>query len=315
MAGTRAAPSAGRPAAPARSRPARAGTLAAVSAALGLLLAVVWSARLVDGLGVDAADGILGRDALKDDIPGSGAGVLFAFVAGLAGTFTACNVAAFGALAPMAGTGAGRGGRLAAALRPLGWLTVGAVTVAALYGAIGAAAGPDIPQLSQDTVGNGMPVRALQALIVFVVIGLALLWLGLAAFGLAPDPLGRLGARQHTVRLLLIGALVGGFVIGRPYPLFRKAFAYAADTHNALYGALLFAVIALGNVAVLAVLFVVLALAGGGRVPRWLSARPGRAAACTGVALVVFGTFTVVYWGIRLPARFDYGWFPTMPWK
>ncbi|MFD8997524.1 hypothetical protein [Streptomyces abikoensis] len=96
-------------------------TCALAGVAAGVVLAVVWSARLVDGLGVDTADGLLGRDSLKDDIPGGGAGVVFAFVVGLAGTFTACNVAAFGALAPMAGTGdtAGtRGGRLAAALRP-----------------------------------------------------------------------------------------------------------------------------------------------------------------------------------------------------
>ncbi|MEW2574896.1 hypothetical protein [Streptomyces syringium] len=295
--------------------PSRGVPLALAAAAVGVLLAVLWSARLVDGLGVDAADGILGRDALKDDIPGSGAGVLFAFVAGLAGTFTACNVAAFGAIAPMAGSGGGRGGRLAGALRPLAWLTAGAVGVAALYGAVAAAIGPGIPQLSQDTIGNGMPVRALQALIVYVLLGAVLVWLGLAAFGFAPDPLGRLEDRQHHLRVLLIGALIGGFVIGRPYPLFRKAFAYAADTHNAAYGALLFALIALGNVAVMAVLFVVLALAGGGRVPRWLNAKPGRAARFTGTALVLFGTFTFVYWGIRLPARFDYGWFPTMPWN
>ncbi|GAA2717329.1 MULTISPECIES: hypothetical protein [Streptomyces] len=277
--------------------------------AAGVLLAVLWSARLVDGLGVDTADGLLGRDSLKDDIPGTGAGALFAFVVGLAGTFTACNVAAFGALAPMAGTADTRTGRLAAALRPLAWVTASAVTVAALYGGICAAIGPGIPQLSQSTGGNGILPRALQALIVFTLIGLTMAWLGLSALGLTPDPL------TSRTRLLLIGALIGGFVIGRPYPLFRKAFAYAADTHNPLYGALLFALIALGNVVVVAVLFLVLALAAHGRIPRWLHATPGRAAAFTGTTLLLFGTFTIVYWGIRLPARYDYWWFPTMPWN
>ncbi|MEV4740985.1 hypothetical protein [Streptomyces sp. NPDC049555] len=275
----------------------------------GILLAVLWSAGLVDGLGVDTADGLLGRDSLKDDIPGTGAGALFAFVVGLAGTFTACNVAAFGAIAPMAGTADTRSGRLAAALRPLGRVTAAAVAVAALYGGICAAIGPNIPQLSQSTGSGGIPPRALQALITFTVIGLVMAWLGLSALGLTPDPL------THRTRLLLIGALIGGFVIGRPYPLFRKAFAYAADTHNALYGALLFALIALGNVVVVALLFLLLALTGHGRIPRWLHAAPGRAATFSGTALLLFGTFTVVYWGIRLPARYDYWWFPTMPWN
>ncbi|MEU3351561.1 hypothetical protein [Streptomyces sp. NPDC037389] len=293
----------------------RTAACAVAGVAAGVLLAVVWSARLVDGLGADAADGLLGRDSLKDDIPGSGAGVVFAFVVGLAGTFTACNVAAFGALAPMAGTGDTRGGRLVAALRPLARVTASAVAVAAAYGGICAAIGPDVPQLSQATGGGGIPPRALQALIAFTLIGLTMAWLGFAALGMAPDPLARRARDPERLRLLLIGALIGGFVIGRPYPLFRKAFAYAADTHNALYGALLFALIALGNMAVVAVLFLFLALAGRGRVPHWLNATPTRAARFTGTALLLFGTFTVVYWGVRLPARYDFWWFPTMPWN
>ncbi|MEU8582695.1 hypothetical protein [Streptomyces abikoensis] len=300
----------------ATDRRAAATTACAVAGvAAGVVLAVVWSARLVDGLGVDTADDLLGRDSLKDDIPGSGAGVVFAFVVGLAGTFTACNVAAFGALAPMAGTGDTRGGRPAAVLRPLARVTAAAVAVAAVYGGICAAIGPDVPQLATATGGGGIPPRALQALIVFTVIGLAMVWLGLSALGLAPDPLARRTRDPERLRLLLIGALIGGFVIGRPYPLFRKAFAYAADTHNALYGALLFALIALGNVVVVAVLFLALALTAHGRVPRWLNATPTRAARVTGTALLLFGTFTVVYWGIRLPARYDWWWFPAMPWN
>ncbi|MFC4512942.1 hypothetical protein [Streptomyces ehimensis] len=306
-------------AAVATTAPDRRTTACAVAGVVaGVLLAVVWSARLVDGLGVDTADGLLGRDSLKDDIPGSGAGVVFAFVVGLAGTFTACNVAAFGALAPMAGTGdtgGTLGGRLAAALRPLAWVTAAAVTVAAVYGGICAAIGPDVPQLSTATGGGGIPPRALQALIVFTLIGLAMVWLGFSALGLAPDPLAGRTRNPERLRLLLIGALIGGFVIGRPYPLFRKTFAYAADTHNALYGALLFALIALGNMVVVAVLFLALALTAHGRVPHWLNATPTRAARVTGTALLLFGTFTVVYWGIRLPARYDWWWFPSMPWN
>jgi hypothetical protein len=32
-------------------------------------------------------------------------------------------------------------------------------------------------------------------------------------------------------------------------------------------------------------------------------------------ALLVAGRFTFVYWAIRVPAAFHYGWFPTMPWN
>ena len=33
------------------------------------------------------------------------------------------------------------------------------------------------------------------------------------------------------------------------------------------------------------------------------------------LALLIGGAFTFVYWGVRLPAKLGYGWFPTMPWS
>jgi hypothetical protein len=50
------------------------------------------------------------------------------------------------------------------------------------------------------------------------------------------------------------------------------------------------------------------------RFPQWLRARPTRVRTVTAVALLIGGTFTFVYWGIRAPANFGFGWFPTMPW-
>jgi len=55
-----------------------------------------------------------------------------------------------------------------------------------------------------------------------------------------------------------MGALIGGFLIGRPYPLFHKMFEYAASTHNPFYGALSFILVALGNIVVMALLFLAL---------------------------------------------------------
>lgn len=108
--------------------------------------------------------------------------------------------------------------------------------------------------------------------------------------------------------------LIGLFLIGRPYPLFKAMFTYAAATHDPFYGAAAFLLVAIGNVALMAVLFVALALLGGQRLQRWTAAASGRAAALTGTALLVAAVFTLAYWDLRLGARFGYGWFPTLPW-
>ena len=44
-----------------------------------------------------------------------------------------------------------------------------------------------------------------------------------------------------------------GFLIGRPYPLFRIMFRSAAEQHNVLYGAAAFALQSVGNIVVMAV--------------------------------------------------------------
>jgi hypothetical protein len=243
------------------------------------------------------------------------AGALFAFVAGLAGTFTACNVAGFSALGPMLGTGSTAGDRIRRALPYLGWLSAGVLVVATAYGAVGAALGPRIPQLSTHTVGHHVPLRLVQSVVVFGLLGIAFCWLGLAALRLVPDPLGRWTARWPKAPTFVLGMLIGGFLVGRPYPLFFKLFQQAAREHNPLYGAATFALTALGNIVVIAVLFLALTAGTGGRFQRWLAARPGRVATVTAAALLVGGSFMLFYWGVRLPARFDYGWFPVMPWR
>lgn len=299
-----------------RLSPASQARVIGVGVLIGGLIAVLWSYELVDDtIGGTVADTLLGYDAETSAITGSTAGALFAFVTGMAGTFTACNVAAFSAVAPLMGKGQSMRRQVAVSLRPLAWLAVGMLAVSGIYGAVGATLGDTLPQLSTATTDGGMPIRLVQSSVVFGTIGVALLYLGLAAVGAVPDLLARLRARFAHVDLVVVGGLIGAFLIGRPFGLFFKMFSYAAEQSNPLYGAGTFMLQSLGNIALLAVLFLLLVVATRGRLPRWLAATPGRLARVTGGAFVVAGAFTLLYWTLRVPAMFGHGWFPQMPWS
>src|SRR5256712_12912752 len=89
------------------------------SAALGLGLAIVWSPNFVDQtIGENGATTILGYSVTTTPITGVLMAIGFAFVSGLTGTFTACNVAGLSAIAPLS---TGRQASFASALRSLGW--------------------------------------------------------------------------------------------------------------------------------------------------------------------------------------------------
>ncbi|MBY8875637.1 hypothetical protein K7640_27790 [Micromonospora sp. PLK6-60] len=296
-------------------RPAHPGRVALLSAAAGILLAVLWSFELVDSvIGDNVANTVLGHDAKGTAIGGTLAGLLFAFVSGFAGTFTACNIAMAASIGPMSqvsgATGAhGTGAALRSLLRPVGWLALGMVTVSAGYGAIGVLLGDRLPQLSTEVV-DGVPVRLIQSFVVFGVIGLVLTYLGLATLGLLPDVL----AGRPVARVVLMGALVGGFLVGRPYPLFNKLFHWAAETGNPLYGALAFTLQSLGNILLVTLLIALAVVVSRGGFLRWI-AQPRRATLVAGALLVALGVFTVVYWDLRVPAHFGIGWFPSMPYN
>jgi hypothetical protein len=296
-----------------RERPPRTGRIIALSVLAGLALAVLWSYEFVDStIGDNVANTLLGHDAKETAIAGTAAGLLFAFVSGLAGTFTACNIAMAASIGPMSQASRPRSpgrpaGALRAVLRPVAYLTAGMVAVSAAYGFAGVLLGNRLPQLSTATAGD-MPVRVLQSSVVFGIIGLALTYLGLAALGTVPD----IFAGRPTARVVALGALIGGFLIGRPYPLFNKLFHWAADTGNPLYGAGAFILQSLGNIVIVTAIFALVVTLTRGRFLSWLSATPTRAAAVSGALLVALGVFTVVYWDIRVPAIFGYGWFPTM---
>ncbi|NUT43741.1 MAG: hypothetical protein HOV86_27490 [Thermoactinospora sp.] len=290
----------------------RRGLVLLLSALAGFLLTVVWSAEFVDQtIGSTVADTMLGRDADATPIAGVVSGVVFAFASGLAGSFTACNIAALGAVAPLVGARPSVRARIRETLRPLGWLAAGALTVSGLYGVVVGIVGTSMPQFATARPAPGtLSPGLVQAMITFGLIGLAFLYMGLAALGYVRDPL----ARFPSGRMAVMGALIGGFLIGRPFPMFRQLFRDAAESHNPLYGALAFMLQSAGNIVIMAVLFVLLALAAGGRAHRWLTASPGRLALVTGAALIVAGVFTVLYWDVRILARRDLIWYPTAPW-
>lgn len=293
-------------------QPTRVAGTVLISIAAGLLLAVLWSYEFVDSvIGDNVANTLLGHDAKGTPIVGNGAGLLFAFVSGFAGTFTACNIAMAASIGPMSQASAGqRGAALRTLLRPLGSFAAGMVSVSAVYGFVGVLLGDRLPQLSTDMVGT-MPARLLQSSIVFGLVGLAFGYLGLAALGVVRDVF----ANRPTARVVVLGALVGAFLIGRPYPMFVKLFGWAAETGNPLFGAATFVLQSLGNILLVSAVFAVLVLGTRGRFLRWLSANPRRTAVVTGALLLGLGVFTVVYWDVRMPSNFGVGWFPTMPYN
>ncbi|MBB4905797.1 hypothetical protein [Actinophytocola algeriensis] len=290
----------------------RNGKAVAWSVVAGILLAILWSYEFVDSvIGDNVANTLLGHEAKSTPIVGTGAGLLFAFVSGFAGTFTACNIAMAASVGPMSQAGQGsRTDTLRALIRPLGAFTAGMVTVSAVYGFVGVLLGDSLPQLSTAMVGE-MPVRLIQSSVVFGIVGLAFVYLGLAALGVVRD----IFADRPTARVVVLGALVGAFLIGRPYPMFVKLFNWAAETGNPLYGAATFALQSLGNIVIVTVLFALLILGTRGRFLTWLAGSPRRMSMVSGTLLLALGVFTVVYWDLRVPSIFGFGWFPEMPYN
>ncbi|MDH6128781.1 hypothetical protein [Kitasatospora sp. GP82] len=295
--------------------PRRRGLLLLLSVVAGFLAAYAWDAKLVDDeIGFTSANAMLGHNAHATPIGGIASGVVFAFVSGLAGSFTACNIAAFGAVGPLVGQAQSRRARFLQAVRPLGWLAAGMIPVSAAYGALVGIVGTHLPQFS-TAASKGLSPRSVQSMAVFGLVAVVMIVLGLAAAGLIGDPLAALSRRFPNAPLVLVGALIGGFLIGRPYPLFRDLFRHAATTHSPLYGATAFALQSIGNIVVMSVLFVLLSYGVGGRLRRWLAAEPARASALTAAAFLVAGVFTLVYWDVRILGRLGYIWFPPSPWS
>ncbi|SNR31595.1 hypothetical protein SAMN06265360_1023 [Haloechinothrix alba] len=307
---------------PERTRDVRAASpwrVVLCSALAGVVLAVLWSPYLVDHvIAGGIANPVFGGDIREITITGSGMAIAFAFITGMAGMFTACNVAVFSALAPMTAQRATARDSVAVLLRPVASLLSGAVLVAGLYGAVAVYFSSGMPQLSDARIGDpeaGIPVRLVQAGIVFGVIGVVMLWRGLAYAGIAPNPLAGVFARHSWAEMFFLGGLIGAFLIGRPFPPFRNLFDYAASSNDPLLGFVTFALQSVGNVIGVTVIFVVVVLVTRGRFQRWLVTRPGRPERFAAAAFVVVGTFFVFYWAVKLGYRAGVMWWPTLPYQ
>jgi hypothetical protein len=290
--------------------PRRRVAIALIGVAGGLLLAYLWTPALVDEqIGFNTANTLLDRNAETTPVGGVLSGILFAFVTGMAGSFTACNIACFGAVGPLLSEGS-RSARIRGALRPLGWISAGMLPVSAVYGALVGIMGTHLPQFS-NTQSAGLTPRAVQSMVAFGIVGLLMVVLGLAAAGVVPDPMARVARRFPNAPLVLLGALIGGFLIGRPYPLFHELFQSAAKSHDPLYGAAAFALQSLGNIVVMSLLFLLLTFATGRRVRAWLAAAPTRVSTLTAISFLVAGVFSFAYWDLRTLSQVGDFWFPT----
>ncbi|MFB7915526.1 hypothetical protein [Streptomyces sp. NPDC056061] len=296
--------------------PRRRTLLIGLAALFGFALTVVWSYEFVDRtIGANVAGALLGHDAATASLGSSFLGIAFALATGVGGTFTACNVAVFSAMAPLAGRMDSRRSRLGRLVRPLGCLAAGSVAVSAVYGVVVALVGTGMPQFQLGPSRHGgFSPSTIQAMVTFGVIGAAMVCLGLASLGLVRDPLARLARRFPNAPLVVMGVLLGGFLVGRPYPLFRRLFHDAAESGNVLYGASAFALQAVGNLVIMSVLFVLLTLLAGRRLGSWLTARPSRASAAIAAAFIAAGVFMILYWDVRMLAMRDLIWYPLAPW-
>jgi hypothetical protein len=274
--------------------------LAAVAA--GVVIAGFWNFRVVDGFGADiVAANTIGEyrgKAGEFGALGAAFGFVFAFVAGLAATFTACNCVAFAMIPGLVCAPDAKAGRVAA-MRSLRVMLGGVLLVSAIYGVFVGWLGP-----AGVAAINSREVRFAQAGVIFSMLGAAMLLWGAIELGLLKaitrrcSPATRAFFAQPTTKAALMGLMIGTFAIGRPYPVFREFLLYAAQVQSPLYGAGVMALQGIGQVAVMVLVFVLLLAFLGRRLAAWVTTRPAQPALVSALALAGGGAYFVFYWGI-----------------
>lgn len=276
---------------------------------VAVLIAGFWHRGLVDGFGRNVvAGGTIGNTgdlAGQYDTHGGGFGLIFAAIAGLAATFTACNCVVF-AMMPGLACSTDRNAGHSSAWAALGMFTVPVLIVTAVYGLYVGFLGPvGIEYINQ------VQVRHAQSFAVFSALGFAMLLWGCLELGFMDSFKSRMTRTtrdffgQLNVKATILGTMVGLFTVGRPYPLFRDFLVYAASTKNPAYGALVMMIQGLGQIALMALLFVLLVKLGGRRLSAIAVNKPYQFRFVSGMALLAGGTYFLYYWG--LGRLFDLG--------
>lgn len=292
--------------------------LALGAVSLGVLVAGFWNYHLVDGFGREMVAGrtigdtgaLAGAWAER----GGGFGYLFAAIAGLAATFTACNCVVF-AMIPGLVCSAEAPESEVSALGALGLFTAGVVGVGAAHGVFVGLLGPE----GIEAV-NGRAVRMAQAQAVFSILGIAMLAWGALELGYLGWARRRVSATTRAffastgTKAGLLGIMVGLFAVGRPFPVFRDFLTYAANAGSPLYGASVMALQGVGQIAVMVGLFLLLLWLAGERIAKLAAAAPGRVRAVSGAALLAGGSYFLFYWGLAFVLDigrwgFKLGWY------
>lgn len=281
---------------------------ASVSAFVAILIEGFWNYHLVDGFGKDfiAGNTIGNTSELAGGFEqyGSGFGFLFAAVAGLAATFTACNCVVFAMMPGLAcSTDQSK------VINP--WIALGAFVggvtiVSAIYGMYIGLIGP-----ANVEAMNVREIRLGQAQTVFTLLGIIMLIWGFLEMGFLDRIKDRLSHLIQTffgaatTKGALIGILVGLFAVGRPFPVFREFLTYAAQAESPLYGAVVMMIQGLGQILIMVFLFVIMIWIGGKKLLAWASEYPHKPKLLSGLALITGGVFFIFYWGLAF--AFDIG--------
>lgn len=270
---------------------------------IGVLIAGFWNYHWVDGFGKEFVAGQTIGDT--ENLSGTynehgvGFGFIFAIVAGLAATFTACNCVVFAMLPGLACSSDGKGSPRQVALKAFGIFTLAVLLVCFVYGAY-------VGSLGAERIGafNERPNRLAQAQITFTILGGVMFVWGLISFGFLDSIIGRLPApllrffASPLSKAALMGLIVGLFAVGRPFPVFRDFLAYAAASESPLYGGAVMVLQGIGQILVMALLFLLLLVPFSKRIADWSSRRPGKLEQFSAAALLAGGSYFIFYWGL-----------------
>ncbi len=269
----------------------------------GVLIAGFWNYHWVDGFGKEFVAGqtIGDTERLSGSFneQGIGFGFIFAIVAGLAATFTACNCVVFAMLPGLACSSDAKGSPRQVALKAFGVFTLAVLLVCFVYGAYVGSLGTE-----RIATFNERTNRLAQAQITFTILGGVMFVWGLIAFGFLDRIIASLPSRLLHVfasplgKAALMGVLVGLFAVGRPFPVFRDFLAYAAASESSLYGGAVMVLQGIGQILVMALLFLLLLVPFSKRIASWASRHPGKLEQFSAAALLAGGSYFIFYWGL-----------------